>query len=89
VNQMLNQEPDYALTDLYLYLTDHCNLCCTHCWISPRFSQNLQNSISLCALKKTIIEAKSLGLKSVKLTGGEPLLYQDIKGRVEFLASEQ
>jgi len=86
---MLNQEPGYALTDLYLYITDHCNLCCTHCWISPRFSQNRQNSISLSALKKTILEAKSVGLQSVKLTGGEPLLYQDIKGLIEFLASEE
>lgn len=89
MNQMLNQEPGYALTDLYLYITDHCNLCCTHCWISPRFSQNQQNSISLSALKKTILEAKSVGLQSVKLTGGEPLLYQDIKGLIEFLASEE
>ena len=86
---MLNQEPDYALTDLYLYLTDHCNLCCTHCWISPGFSQKRQNNISLSALKKTIIKAKPIGLQSVKLTGGEPLLYQELKGLVEFLTSEE
>jgi len=85
---MLNHEPDYALTDLYLYLTDHCNLCCTHCWISPSFSQNQQNSLSLNALKKTILEAKSVGLQSVKLTGGEPLLYHDLNKLLQFLASE-
>jgi len=86
---MLNHEPDYALTDLYLYLTDHCNLCCTHCWISPSFSQNQQNSLSLNALKKTILEAKSVGLQSVKLTGGEPLLYHDLNKLLQFLASEE
>ncbi|MCP4680781.1 MAG: radical SAM protein, partial [Desulfobacterales bacterium] len=30
----------------------------------------------------------SLGLQSVKLTGGEPLLYRDIMGLLQFLASE-
>lgn len=86
---MLNREPDYPLKDLYLYLSDHCNLCCTHCWISPKFSQDQQDSISLDALKKTISEAKSLGLQGVKLTGGEPLLYPDLIELLKFLASDK
>ena len=86
----MQKEPNqkYELTDLYLYLTDQCNLCCSHCWISPGFSQERQNSIPLADLIKTISEAKSLGLQSVKLTGGEPLLYRDIIGLLEYLVSE-
>ncbi len=86
---MLNHDTNYALTDLYLYITDYCNLCCAHCWISPRFSQHQQNGLQLDSLKKTISEAKSLGLQSVKLTGGEPLLYGDMIELLAFLAAEE
>lgn len=84
-----NPNQEAQLTDLYLYLTDQCNLCCGHCWISPGFSQDQQNGIPLYDLKNTLSEAKSLGLQSVKLTGGEPLLYRDIMGLLQFLASEE
>jgi len=83
------KEPDFALASLYLYLTDYCNLCCSHCWISPKYSQNHQKGIPLASLKKAILEAKPLGLQSVKLTGGEPFLYEDISDLLAFLASEQ
>lgn len=86
---MLNEEANYVLTDLYLYITDFCNLSCAHCWISPGFSHNKQNGLRLEYLKKTILEAKSLGLQNVKITGGEPLLYQDIDRLLEFLAAEE
>ena len=78
----------YPLTSLYLYLSDQCNLSCRHCWISPGFSQSATRGIPLKHLKKTILEAKTIGLQSVKLTGGEPLLYRDIKALLTFLASE-
>jgi SynChlorMet cassette radical SAM/SPASM protein ScmF len=84
-----DKEPDFALTSLYLYLTDYCNLCCSHCWISPRFSQQHQDGIPLAYLKSAVLEAKALGLQSVKLTGGEPFLYRDIDDLLTFLASEQ
>jgi len=77
------------LTSLYLYLTDHCNLRCSHCWISPKFSEQKQNGLPLDSLKKAISEAGSLGLQSVKLTGGEPFLYRHIGGLLAFLAEEQ
>jgi SynChlorMet cassette radical SAM/SPASM protein ScmF len=82
------RSPSYPLTSLYLYLSDQCNLSCRHCWISPGFSQSATDGIPLEHLKKTILEAKTIGLQSVKLTGGEPLLYRDIKPLLTFLASE-
>jgi SynChlorMet cassette radical SAM/SPASM protein ScmF len=86
---MQKKEPQFSLTSLYLYLTDHCNLCCAHCWISPKFSEEKQNGLPLDSLKKAISEARSLGLQSVKLTGGEPFLYKHIGGLLAFLAAEQ
>jgi len=86
---MREQSPYYQLSSLYLYLADQCNLSCRHCWISPGFSQDQKDGIYIEYLKKAILEAKGLGLQSVKLTGGEPLLYRDIYALLEFLAAEE
>ena len=78
----------YTLTSLYLYLTDRCNLRCAHCWISPRYSLKKDAGIPILPLKKTIQEAKIIGLNTVKLTGGEPLLYENIDKLLLFLKDE-
>jgi sulfatase maturation enzyme AslB (radical SAM superfamily) len=75
------------LNRLYLYLTDGCNLACRHCWISPAHDPGGQRSTFLepALIEQAIGEALPLGLESVKLTGGEPLLhpqFADIVGLV-------
>ncbi len=85
---MHHKKQEQPLTVLYLYLSDKCNLGCNHCWISPGLTQDQQQGIPLDPLKKVILEGKSLGLRSVKLTGGEPLLYRDINGLLALLAEE-
>jgi len=86
---MCDHNPHYPLHSLYLYLADQCNLACRHCWIAPGFSPGHKDGIPFLHLKKTILEAKELGLQIVKLTGGEPLLYRDIDELLEFLAAEE
>lgn len=81
------REQNPPLNCLYLYLADQCNLACGHCWISPGFSQARKEGIPIGHLTRTIGEATALGLQSVKLTGGEPLLYRDISELLAFLAS--
>jgi SynChlorMet cassette radical SAM/SPASM protein ScmF len=78
----------YPLNSLFLYLTDRCNLRCSHCWISPQFSDQHQDGIPIEPLKKAIRDAKNIGLQSVKLTGGEPLLYREFDELLYFLAAE-
>ena len=39
-------------------------------------------------MKKAIKEAKPLGLQSVKLTGGEPMLHPQFREIVEYIESE-
>src|SRR5215471_13831294 len=60
------------LRTFYLYLTAGCNLACRHCWISPRYQANggTGGHLDLTLLERAIVEAKPLGLQSVKLTGG-------------------
>ncbi len=71
-------ESPYPLTTLYLYLIDFCNLRCRHCWVSPLFSTTPPPpKITFAELESALSEAKKLGLKLVKFTGGEPLLHPE------------
>lgn len=79
------------LRSFYLYLSSCCNLRCRHCWITPNYSENLSKAgtyIDPIALKEAVVEAKSLGLRSAKLTGGEPLLHPQFRDIVSFLTTE-
>lgn len=85
---MSEPSPQFPLNCLYLYLADRCNLSCGHCWISPGSVRDPNDELPAEILIKTVAEAGTLGLQSVKLTGGEPFLYRDIRPLLAFLASE-
>jgi SynChlorMet cassette radical SAM/SPASM protein ScmF len=79
------------LTSFYLYLTNGCNLACRHCWISPKFvdgEPDPGDCLDLELLKKAVREAKPLGLRSAKLTGGEPTLHPHFVEIVDYLTAE-
>lgn len=80
----------HPLNTLYFYLTQGCNLRCRHCWIEPKYQTARRSYAALdLDLARSIIEqAKPLGLSSVKLTGGEPLLHPQIKGILDIVRSE-
>jgi SynChlorMet cassette radical SAM/SPASM protein ScmF len=73
------------LRHIYLYPSRGCNLSCRHCWVScaaewPGFRTRPRQRDELSAGEFLDIasEAKALGLKYIKLTGGEPLIRDDI-----------
>lgn len=68
------------LNQLYLYLTEGCNLACRHCWLAPKYDVDGTKfpTLDVNLIKQIFAEAKPLGLKAVKLTGGEPLLHPEI-----------
>ncbi len=78
------------LATLYFYLTEGCNLACRHCWIAPKFQSgtSVYPSLPLETLKDVVRQARPLGLASVKLTGGEPLMHPDIFAILDFLRKE-
>ncbi len=82
---------EYPLSTIYFYLTDGCNLRCKHCWIQPKFSggSNACRNLEFGLFKSIVREAKPLGLKSVKLTGGEPLIHPEISEILEFVKHEE
>jgi SynChlorMet cassette radical SAM/SPASM protein ScmF len=78
-----------ALNYIYFYLTEGCNLACRHCWIAPKFDEKGKlPSLPIKLFKAAISEAKPLGLKGVKLTGGEPLMHPTFSALLEIVRSE-
>ena len=76
------EENPYRLNQIYFYLTAECNLRCCHCWVSPRHvskdASGPRTFLSPDLFGSILEQAIPLGLTSVKLTGGEPLLHPDI-----------
>ena len=76
-------------TDLRVSLTDRCNLRCRYCMPEEGLPW-LQRSEVLTAdeiVRLVRIGAERLGIRSVRLTGGEPLLRRDLVDIVERLAA--
>ncbi len=74
-----------------MYASGACNLNCAHCWINPEFQEVGSKSslhLQLETVKKAVQQGKPLGLRSVKLTGGEPLMNPKIKEIIKFISDE-
>lgn len=79
------------LGQLYVYLTDGCNLACRHCWIAPKYNKAGDKSrfLSRECFSSVIEEAIELGLTAIKLTGGEPLLHPDFTELVRIVHDKE
>ncbi len=75
------------LTQYYYYLTAGCNLACQHCWLAPAYQPNgtTGGHLDFELFKLSLEEGIPLGLQSVKLTGGEPLLHPDFLRMVDLV----
>lgn len=67
---------------LYIYLTNDCNLACTHCYMfsgKPKINELPKNE-----WLKIIQNAKENGIESITFTGGEVLQYKDWFDLIKF-----
>ncbi|GBE18665.1 antilisterial bacteriocin subtilosin biosynthesis protein AlbA [archaeon BMS3Abin16] len=78
---------DGLLEELWVYLTDRCNLRCRHCLVDAGGGES-ENELSLVDWKLIIKEAVPLGLKRVFITGGEPFLREDLFDLAEYVLVE-
>ena len=62
---------------VFVELTDKCNLRCKHCY--GDFKLENQHSLNLELLNNLINQAIELNVYQFDLTGGEPLLYKELK----------
>ncbi|WGD36571.1 GTP 3',8-cyclase MoaA [Lysinibacter sp. HNR] len=73
--------------DLRISLTDKCSLRCTYCMPEEGVPWLAKSSILTSdELERVVRVAASLGITSIRLTGGEPLLRQDIVDVVRRIA---
>ena len=85
-----SEKGEYPLNQIYFYLTEGCNLRCRHCWISPKYQTEgrIYPSLDFDLFRSIIRQARPIGLQTVKLTGGEPLLHPRITDMLDFIRSE-
>jgi MoaA/NifB/PqqE/SkfB family radical SAM enzyme len=67
-------------TNICYRLTRKCNLKCSFCFACDKLSFNH----SLESIKQSIIILKNMGMKSIRLGGGEPTLYQNLVDVINF-----
>lgn len=66
------------LNNLFFELTNKCcNLKCTHCYIKRNPFKKEKDFLPIEKIKQTLILSKRSELKSVYLTGGEPMMHPD------------
>ena len=84
------KKPRYRLNQIYFYLTEGCNLYCHHCWIEPKYQNGNYSypALDLDLFRSILEQSKPMGLSSVKLTGGEPLLHPNIHEILELIRTQ-
>ena len=77
----------YQLRTVYIYFK-YCNLKCRHCWINPPYAPTpdvREDEASLDEIISALEECRSLGMKSIKITGGEPFTRKDMPEFLDYL----
>ena len=75
------------LNELWLHITDKCNLSCSHCLFSERLT--LGSQLDTAQIRNVIGQTVPLGLSVVCLTGGEPLIHPDFTEIISFLLKHE
>ncbi len=80
----------YPLNQIYFYMTEGCNLRCRHCWLAPKYENGNKKykHLDIEIIKSVVEQGLELGLKAVKLTGGEPFLNDKIEEIIDFIAEK-
>ncbi|UYO99183.1 radical SAM protein [Oceanotoga sp. DSM 15011] len=66
-----------------LEVTNMCNLNCKHCLASSNILD--KEELSIDQIKELLLQAKDLGVNSIAIVGGEPLLRKDLKEIIDFI----
>ncbi len=77
-----------TITYLRVSVTDRCNLACRYC-VPPGGGERLPREaiLSFEEIEDVVRAAVRLGIRKIRLTGGEPLVRKGIEGLVERIAS--
>ena len=73
--------------DLRISVTDRCNLRCTYCMPAEVVFKDREELLTYEEIARVAAVAAGLGVRSIRLTGGEPLLRRDVAGLVRLLVA--
>jgi SynChlorMet cassette radical SAM/SPASM protein ScmF len=89
----MSNAPDIpSLSTFFFHITQRCNLSCRHCWINPVFTAEPPadgEEITLATMRSLVEQALPLGLKNIKITGGEPFLRADILDFIAYFTAQK
>jgi len=74
-------------TDLRISVTDRCNLRCTYCMPLDAAFKPREELLSYEEIARVARVAAGLGVRSIRITGGEPLLRSDVAALVRRLVT--
>ena len=74
-------------TDLRVSVTDRCNLRCTYCMPAEVVFRPREELLTYEEIARVVAIAARAGIRSVRLTGGEPLVRRDVPVLVRALAA--
>ncbi|MGH9481955.1 MAG: GTP 3',8-cyclase MoaA [Terriglobales bacterium] len=75
-----------SITDLRVSITDRCNYRCVYCRDERAAEDGGGHALSWDQLERLARVFAGLGIRKVRLTGGEPLLRPGVAGHIAFLA---
>ncbi len=73
--------------ELRITVTENCNYSCIYCHKEGEYYKHRSKELSVSDIVTIVKVAASLGVRKVKLTGGEPLLRRDIADLISQIAS--
>lgn len=74
-------------TDLRISVTDRCNLRCTYCMPAEAVFRPREELLAYEEIARVSAVAAGLGVRTIRLTGGEPLLRRDLAALVALLVA--
>jgi cyclic pyranopterin phosphate synthase len=74
-------------TDLRISVTDRCNLRCTYCMPAEAIFRPREELLAYEEIARVAAVAAGLGVRTIRLTGGEPLLRRDLADLVALLVA--
>ena len=72
-------------TDLRISVTDRCNLRCTYCMPAEAVFRQREELLTYEEITRVVAVAVKLGVRTIRLTGGEPLVRRGIDSLVRLL----
>ncbi|HEX9636241.1 MAG TPA: GTP 3',8-cyclase MoaA [Acidobacteriota bacterium] len=85
---MLSDRLNRPLRDLRISVTDRCNIRCTYCMPLAKYAWlNKKELLSFEEITRLARLLVGLGVEKIRLTGGEPLVRQDLDRLIRMLAA--